>query len=50
MTSQDTSFYVVCADYSLRIENAEGNVLIAVYLYACVRVIRIGQKVLNWIA
>jgi len=25
------------AHYYLRIENAEGNVLIAVYLYACVR-------------
>jgi len=33
-----------------RIENAEGNVLIAVYLYACVRVIRISQKVFNRIA
>jgi len=33
--------------YYLRIENAEGNVLIAVYLYACVRVIRISKKVLN---
>jgi len=31
----------------LRIENAEGYVLIAVYLYACVRVIRKSQKVLN---
>jgi len=28
----------VAATYYLRIENAEGNVLIAVYLYACVRV------------
>jgi len=36
--------------YYLRIENAEGYVLIAVYLYACVRVIRISQKVLNRIA
>jgi len=34
----------------LRIENAEGNVLIAVDLYACVRVIHISQKVLNRIA
>jgi len=34
----------------LRIENAEGNVLIAVYLFVCVRVIRITQKVLNRIA
>jgi len=34
----------------LHIENAEGNVLIAVYLYACMRVIRISQKVLNRIA
>jgi len=34
----------------LRIQNAEGYVLIAVYLYACVRVIRISQKVLNLIA
>jgi len=34
----------------LRIENVEGNVLIAVYLYACVSVIRITQKVLNRIA
>jgi len=32
----------------LRIENAEG--MIAVYLYACVRVIRISQQVLNRIA
>jgi len=31
----------------LRIENTEGYVLIAVYLYACVRVIRINQKVFN---
>jgi len=31
----------------LRIENAEGYVLIAVYLHACVRVIRISQNVLN---
>jgi len=36
--------------YYLRIENAEGAVLIAVYLYACVRVICISQKVLNRIA
>jgi len=36
--------------YYLRIENPEGYVLIAVYLYACVRVIRISQKVLNRIA
>ncbi|TNN28244.1 hypothetical protein EYF80_061607 [Liparis tanakae] len=34
----------------LRIENEEGNVLIAVYLFVCVRVIRITQKVLNRIA
>jgi len=36
--------------FYLRIENAEGYVLIAVYLYACVRVIRISQKVLDRIA
>jgi len=36
--------------YYLRIGNAEGNVLIAVYLCACVRVILISQKVLNRIA
>jgi len=40
--------------YYLRIENAEGYVLIAVYLFIylciCVRVIRITQKVLNRIA
>jgi len=36
--------------YYLCIENAEGNVLIAVYLYACVSVICISQKVLNRIA
>jgi len=34
----------------LRIENAEGYVLIAVYIFVCVRVIRITQKVLNRIA
>jgi len=37
------------ADY-LRIENAEGYVLIAVYLFICMRVPRITQKVLNRIA
>jgi len=36
--------------YYLRIENAEGYVLIAVYLYTCVRAIRISKKVLNGIA
>jgi len=35
---------------TFRIENAEGNVLIAVYLDVCVRVICKGQKVLNRIA
>jgi len=40
----------LAALYYLRIENAEGYVLIAVYLYACVRVIRISQKVFNGIA
>jgi len=34
----------------LRIENAEGNVLIAVYLFICMRVTRITQQVLNRIA
>jgi len=33
-----------------RIENAEGYVLIAVYLFICMRVTRITQKVLNRIA
>jgi len=33
-----------------RIENAEANVLIAVYLFICMRVIRISKKVLNRIA
>jgi len=37
-------------DYYLRIENAEGYVLIAVYLFICMRVTRITQKVLNQIA
>jgi len=45
-------------DNYLRIENAEGYVLIAVYLFIyifiylfiCMRVIRITKKVLNWIA
>jgi len=40
--------------YYLRIENAEGNVLFAVYLFIylfiCMRVPRITQKVLNRIA
>jgi len=31
--------------YYLRIENAEGYVLIAVYLFICMRVTRITQKV-----
>jgi len=39
-----------CIDLYLRIENAESNVLIAVYLFICMRVIRITQKVLNRIA
>jgi len=34
----------------LRIENADGNVLITVYLFICICVIRITQKVLNRIA
>jgi len=34
----------------LRIENAEGCVLIAVYLFICMRVTRITQKVLHRIA
>jgi len=34
----------------LRIENAEGYVLIALYLFICMRVIRITHKVLNRIA
>jgi len=34
----------------LRIENAEGNVLIAMYLFICMRVTRITQKALNRIA
>jgi len=46
--SFDVNLYILYC--YLRIENAEGNVLIAVYLYACVRVIRISQKVLNQIA
>jgi len=41
-------------DIYLRIENAEGYVLIAVYLFIylfiCMRVTRITQKVLNLIA
>jgi len=43
------SFHIKGCDY-LRIENGEGNVLIAVYLYVCVRVIRISQKVANRIS
>jgi len=31
--------------YYLRIENAEGNVLIAVYLFMCMRVTRITQSI-----
>jgi len=42
-----TVAFIYLSSSSLRIENAEGNVLIAVYLYACVCVIRISQKVLN---
>jgi len=44
------AFVIRC--YYLRIENAEGNVLIAVYLFIfiCMRVHRITQKVLNQIA
>jgi len=38
------------ANNYLRIENVEGNVLIAVYLFICMRVIRRNQKVLNRIA
>jgi len=34
----------------LHIENAEGNVLIAVYLFIWMRVIRVTKKVLNRIA
>jgi len=41
---------VVYYYYYLRIETAEGYVLIAVYLFICMRVIRITQKVLNRIA
>jgi len=36
--------------YYRRIENAEGYVLIVVYLFICIRVPRITQKVLNRIA
>jgi len=36
--------------YYLRIENAEGYVLIAVYLFICMRVTRITKKVFNRIA
>jgi len=36
--------------FYLRIENAEGYVLIAVHLFICMRVIRITKKVLNLIA
>jgi len=36
--------------YYLLIENAEGYVLIAMYLFICMRVTRITQKVLNRIA
>jgi len=36
--------------YYLRFENAESYVLIAVYLFICMRVTRITQKVLNRIA
>jgi len=36
--------------YYYRIENAEGYVLIAVYLFICMCVTRITQKVLNRIA
>jgi len=46
----DTSTLTAMSCCYLRIENAEGNVLIAVYLYACVSVIRISQKCLNRIA
>jgi len=35
------------AVYYLRIENAEGYVLIAVYLFICMRVILRSKKVLN---
>jgi len=34
----------------LRIENADGYILIAVYLFICMRVTRITQKALNRIA
>jgi len=37
-------------DHYLRIENAEGYVLIAVYLFICMRVPHITKKVLNRIA
>jgi len=43
-------FKVELQHYYLRIENAEGNVLIAVYLFICMRVIRITKKVYNRIA
>jgi len=33
--------------YYLRIENVGGYVLIAIYLFICMRVTRITQKVLN---
>jgi len=36
--------------FTFALKMRKGNVLIAVYLYACVRVIRINQKVLNRIA
>jgi len=42
------AFVVLCR--YLRIENAEGYVLIAVYLFICMRVTRITKKVLNQIA
>jgi len=48
-----TDQFILCF-YYLRIENAEGYVLIAVYLFIylviCMRVTRITQKVLNRIA
>jgi len=45
MTNQCYRGVLLC--YYLRIENAEGYVLIAVYLFICMRVTRITQKVLN---
>jgi len=46
-TVEKSGFYYGKSHNYLRIENAEGYVLNAVYLFICMRVTRITQKVLN---